>query len=241
MRRVLEYLTAALLLLSISLPAIAANKGEKNFANHQLVRKGEFMAGASVMYASMNSDNSEFLLLMTGATASGSVFRAAPYVSYAYRDNASIGVRFDYSKANAVLDNVNLGLLSDDLTVSVKGLDAVITSYGAGLYHRNYFGFDKGGNIGMFLELRAQYSHNDIHSGQAAVNGSDKLQLVFAPGVLMYILPFVSLDASIGIADFSYVFSAVSSQDPSSGSFKKMGGGVGLNLLNCNFAVSFHF
>ena len=69
----------------------------------------------------------------------------------------------------------------------------------------------------------------------------NQLKLVFRPGLILYILPQVSVEASLGLADVSYTFSDAYSENRKVGSFGKWGLGARFNILNCNFGIAYHF
>lgn len=239
MKKVLAYLLTLVLVLSTG--AISAAREKKNLSSHTIINRGEVMAGAGILYANVNSGNSEFLLLANNLDASGKFFRIAPSVSVAYRDNATIGLRGSFNAAVASVENVNLNLLDKDLGIDLKDIGCAVKAYGVSLYHRNYFGLEKSGTVGLFCEFRLGYTHTRLDTASDSFNTLQQMNLCFAPGAILFVLPFVSLEASIGIADVTYTISDVRQNDAPVGNSKKIKAGVSLNLLNCNFGVTYHF
>lgn len=214
----------------------------KKFRASTLVYKGEKMCGAGAVYANLDSRNSEFLLILNNLSASGKIFRISPQFVYAYRDNASVGFRFAYSTANCYLDAMKLSLLSEELSFELDADTPLrFHSYNAGAFHRNYFGFDRRGTVGIFFEERFAYVHNDLRMGGTTANKSNQLKLVFSPGLVLYILPFVSVEASVSLADLSCTFASSVDTKNTAGSRFKFAGGARVNLSNVNFCINYHF
>lgn len=216
-------------------PALRAGDKEKRFKTYTALEKGEWIAGLSALYSGINSNNSQFLLIVEDMDADGNLLRLSPAVSYAYKDNASIGLRFSYSRANLNLDDINLNLFSDDLSLDISKFNASYNSWNAGFFHRNYFGLGPKGNVGLFCEFQLSYAHSSLKY-DSDTDTANRFGLTFSPGVIVYIFNFLSFEASIGIADANCTIA----KSPS-GDFTKWGGGLSFNLLNCNFGLNFHF
>ena len=218
------------------------------FTDNVLVYKGEKFAGASILYGTIDSKNSGYLLLATGIDASGKLFRAAPYFNWAYRDNRSVGFRFAYGTGTMSLANVKPGIfdvlaidLGSVLPESFSLENARIRTYEAGLYHRNYFGLDRRGTVGLFIELSLNYAYNRFDFGPGTYNTVNQIKLVAAPGVLLYVLPFISVECSLGLANMTYSSGRACVSNIQGGNRQNFSAGVDFSLLNCNFGISYHF
>lgn len=225
----MHILPAALMLATA---VCASARGNKEFKTHTVIDKGEMSVGASALYANLNSSNSEFLLLVNNLDASGKLFRICPRFSYAYKDNAEIGLKAEY---------MNASLLGDLPSLDIKDFSGRLQSYGASLLHRNYFGLEKSGTVGLFCEFRLGYMHNRLDTAVSTYSTADTMKLTFAPGVILFILPFAAIEASVGLADISCAFVHSYAPGAPDGSARNFSGGVSLNILNCDFGISFYF
>lgn len=258
MRQYVKFILAALTAMVLTFPAQSRgladksdNKADvqtdttarrhKNFINPTVMYRNEIAGGTGLLYTNFSSRNSEFALLANGIGANGNLFRFSPFVEFAYKDNASIGIRGQITTAGAQIDKATASLLSEDLSFSVNDVSARLTSYGAAIFHRNYFGLEKSGTVGLFLECALKYSHNKLDIGGGNYNNVDQLRLGLAPGIILYVLPFVSVEGSIGIADVTASMSRSYKQDRLQGQFGKVKANASLNILNCNFGVAYHF
>ena len=231
------------LLLSALLSAFAGDAPkERHFEKRTVIHKGETTIGGSILYAGLNSDNSEYFQIVNSLVGSGKLFRVAPSFYTAYRDNAAIGCRICYSNADILLDNTRLSLLSEDLSLTVSDLSAGLKSVSAGIFHRNYIGLDSRGTVGLFCEFQLSYAYSRIATKSAdTYNDSQGVKLTFAPGIVLFILPMVSVEASIGIANLGYNWSRAVTDGQSHGTLSRATTALKLNILDCNFGIAYHF
>lgn len=241
MKKTIAYIivVSAFLLAGSSLSA--RDRKDKELTSHTALYKGEKVAGLDILFANFDSNNTEFLLLANNVGASGNIFRVKPFFFYAYKDNAAAGLRLNFSTARANLDKVDLNLLSPDLNFNLSGVDANWRAVGGELFHRNYIGLDRKGTVGIFCEFALCYNYNKLDFAGGNYDIINQLKLVFSPGLILYILPQVSVEASLGLADVSYTFSDAYSENRKAGSFGKWGAGARFNILNCHFGIAYHF
>lgn len=247
MRVPFTYCLSLLLSLSLTLPGACASRPDstsrrvRTFEKHTLVYKGEKMSGLGFVYANLDSRNSEYLLLVNNLDAGGVLFRATPQFSCAYSDNAAIGARIVYNNASLDLGNVDLNLLSKDLGVTLSDSALGWTSFGGYVFHRNFIGLEKSGTAGFFCEFRLGYTHSRLDFGSGNCNTVNQGKLAFAPGFLLYVLPFVSVESSIALADLTCTGATSFDGEVKDGSRSRFSAGVGLKLIDCHFGVAYHF
>lgn len=214
---------------------------KKKFNTHTLVEKGEHMVSFGISYTNLDTDNSSLMLIANNANAKASLFKLSPGYSYAYAKNASIGIRFDYTSGKAVLGNINLSLLSPDLSFDFKDINGRINSYSGVLVHRNYLGLEKTGTVGLFLETALGYKYSTMQFVADSYSASHQIKLALAPGLKLYINNFVSLEMAIGVADVTYSSNINYSAGKMQGGTNKLKGTAGLSLLNSYFGIVYQF
>jgi len=211
------------------------------FGTHTLLEKKEMSVGASILYANLGSSNSEFLLMVNNLGADGNYFRFAPKFEYAYNDNASIGLRLGYSSGKADISSADINLLTESLNFKISDAHADLIGGSAAIYHRNYFGLEKTGTVGLFAEFQLGYTYSRTGFGSNNYNRSNQVKLSFSPGVILFIVPYVSIEGAISIADVSYT-SALSYKDGNvEGNASKLRAAASFNILNCLFGINYHF
>lgn len=229
--------------LGTHIPKDTTKFSSRSLKVYEIVPKGEWQIGGSVAYADLSSDDSEFMLLVDGASASASVLRLAPYLSYAYKSNQSVGVRFNYTAANCALDQATLDLLGN-LELAVNDINVKARTIGASVYNRSYVGLDRRGRVGLFMDVALGYSRTK--SVFAMGNPSDaytmnrKISLSFAPGVTFFPMNNVSCFLSLSLADASYNMTRGYSGGEVTGTRDFFRIQAKLNLLAVNFGLAVH-
>lgn len=181
----------------------------RGLTQHLIIPKREWQLGAQLSHVSISSSNSEYMLLLNGLNANGSITKIAPYFAYAYKDNRSIGVRVQYTSASGRIDEGELDLLSDDLNFSFEDLYAEQTSIQTSIYHRSYLGLDNKGRIGVFADIALSYANSKNvftynESSENTYARTHQLKLSLHPGFVVFAMNNVSTHVSMGIGGVSY-------------------------------------
>jgi len=243
MKKSYYILSAVILLLFMFRIPLAAKPTDESFEKKVVVYKGENLLNVNFLYAGLGSNNANLLLLANNVSATGSFFRTAPAYSYAYADNLAAGIRLRYTSANAIIDNLNMNLLSDQLSFNLTNAKARVDAVGGSLFHRWYIGLDRKGNVGVIMEAALDYTWSNVNYGQEKTlynkRGND-LRISFSPGIVLYLLPFVSIQATVGVADLGYVKIDSFNNGSWEGYYDRWTAGLRLNMFNLNFGVTFH-
>lgn len=178
----------------------------------RFVYKGEMALGLSVSYATLTSDDSDFMLLLDGIDLKGSIFTINPSFGYFVRDNLCVGARFGYSRTEGTLDNVSLNLGSaNDLNMSLSGVALQNRMTTVAAFVRSYAGLDRKGHFGLFAELELAYKMGAslfrYGTGEQAkqVHGNTlQAKVALNTGVAVYIFPNVCCTLSFGLGGLQY-------------------------------------
>ena len=181
----------------------------RNLSQHLIIPKGEWQLGMQVSHVSLSSANSEYMLLLKNIDANGAITKIAPFFAYAYHDNRSIGLRFQYTTASGDIEQGDLDLLSDDLNFHVEDIRAGMTSYQSAIYHRSYIGLDDKGRIGLFGDIMLGYTNSktEFMYNEKTANAyakSNQLKLSLHPGIVVFAMNNISTHVSMGIGGVSY-------------------------------------
>ena len=181
----------------------------RRLAQRLFIGKGEVGLGVSFSYLDIDSNDSDYLMLLQNCNAYAKTFSVIPMVSYAIRDNKVLSARFKYSTFTGNISEADLSLLSDDLSLNVERIRANGNTYQTALFYRSYLGLDEHGRFGLFNDVQLAYTHGrttfsygDI--GLNAYNLSDKLNLSLHPGLEVFAMNNVSLNVSIGFGGLRY-------------------------------------
>lgn len=184
-------------------------KQRRGLSQYLIIPKGEVQLGMQISHVSLSSSNSEYMLLLNSIDANGAITKIAPFVAYSYRDNRSVGLRFQYSTASGNIEQGDLDFLSDDLNFHVEDLHANLTSYQVATYHRSYIGLDNKGRIGLFSDLMLGYTNSKtafVYNSQTkdAYAKTSQVKLSLHPGIVVFAMNNISMHVSMGIGGVSY-------------------------------------
>lgn len=236
-----SFIIAAAILLCLGQSVCQAKR--KSFEDRTVVYKGEHMVGLGISYMNISSEKSDLFLTVTDIDAKGSYLKIAPQYSYAFADNRSVGLRLKYSVIDGGADNLSLDLLGLLEIENVK-LDVNTRNAGGALFYRRYIGLDRKGNAGFYLETALEYRNSFSQTGKDgnfSTTKGHRVRMNFSPGFILYIVPMASLHAQLGIANLSYNTEGCYKDGEKTGSLSSWRGGVGLNLMDLMFGVTYHF
>ncbi|MGM9790218.1 MAG: hypothetical protein ACI3Y9_07910 [Candidatus Cryptobacteroides sp.] len=181
----------------------------RRLAQRLFIGKGEVGLGVSFSYLDIDSNDSDYLMILQNCNAYAKTFSVVPMVSYAIRDNKAIGFRFKYSTSSGNISEADLSLLSEDLTLNVERIRASGNTYQTAIFYRSYLGLDDHGRFGLFNDVQLAYTHGRTtfsygDAGLNAYNLSDKVNLSLHPGLEVFAMNNISLNVSIGIGGLRY-------------------------------------
>ncbi len=223
---------------------------DRGINRHKFIFSGEKVLGISFAYISLNSTNSDFLLMLTDVTASGSLSSIKPFFGYFYRDNRAIGARFTYTGGAAELKTSSIDLgESNGIFMDIPYVSATYNNYEYALFHRAYAALGKSGHFGLFAEIELAASHGKsifaIEDGDRNLSSIESrnrtVNLNFNPGMTAFIFHNVSASVSFGLGGFKY--SKVDQYNEDGiyiGDRTASNMRFSLNLLAINFGITMH-
>lgn len=223
-------------------------KIDREINNNVFVFKGESMAGLTVSYSTLESEDSNIALIFDQLNLRGQIFSIKPHYGFFYRDNNAIGVRLGYNFANGQLDSAALNLGdAADINLSIGDVSYLSRGFSAAIYHRSYMSIDKKGRFGLFAEWELAGKMTRSKTGGAEGEGYSsiadnyRLSLNFAPGLAVYIFPNVCASVSFGLGGLQYNHIRQMDGDMNftgKRDFSKLR--FGLNLAEINIGVNVH-
>lgn len=214
------------------------------FKNHLIAPKGEWQCGLSVVYADFNSEDTDYMLLLQGVNAIASMFRLAPEAAYTFADNHAVGVRFQYTNANGMVDTATADLLGN-FSMALENVNAESRSLSACVFQRTYVGLDNQGRVGIFWDyvLGVTRAKSQFHTGALSSSYSlkKKIHLGFAPGIVYFPMNNVSVQASISLADLSYNRVEAYNDGRLTGSRNAWKAQASLNVMDISLGLTVHF
>lgn len=219
---------------------------DRGIYQYLFIPKGQVLAGATLSYAHLDSDDSQFMLMIDGLQAEGSMTRISPFIGVSYAKNQVLGARFAYQTTRGKVDNVSLQAGdNEDYTFTLSNVNLLQRSYAGALFHRAYLGLDLRGRFALFNETRVEFSfgRNTFSYGENALNQYTKNRQVgvtFHPGVAVCIMNNVSMHASVGIGGVRLSDSRVYNGAEMIGKRTAMNANFRINLTDISLGITLH-
>ena len=213
------------------------------------VYRGETAIGFSVSYATLTSDDTNFMLLMDNFNAKGTAFTLNPSIGYFIKDNLCVGARFGYTRMDGHLGNISINPGSGgDINLSLSDIGFESRMSTLGTYLRSYAGVDPNGHFGLFAELElmlktgiSRFYYKPGEEIKDKYNNVLSAGIGFSTGVSVYIFPNVSTNLSFGLGGFD--FTRIVQKDAEgniTGSRTASKMNWKLNLLDIKIGVNIH-
>ena len=219
---------------------------DRGIYQYLFIPKGQVLAGATLSYAHLDSDDSQFMLMIDGLQADCSMTRISPFIGVSYAKNQVLGARFAYQLTRGKVDNVSIQAGdNEDYTFTLSNVDLQQRSYAGALFHRAYIGLDLRGRFALYNETRVEFAfgRNEFNYGQTALDQYTKnrqVGITFHPGVAVCIMNNVSMHASVGIGGVRLSDSRVYDGAEMIGKRTAMNANFRLNLLDISLGITLH-
>lgn len=219
---------------------------DRGIYQYLFIPKGQVLAGATLSYAHLDSDDSQFMLMIDGLQADCSMTRISPFIGVSYAKNQVLGARFAYQLTRGKVDNVSIQAGdNEDYTFTLSNVDLQQRSYAGALFHRAYIGLDLRGRFALYNETRVEFAfgRNEFSYGQTALDQYTKnrqVGITFHPGVAVCIMNNVSMHASVGIGGVRLSDSRVYDGAEMIGKRTAMNANFRLNLLDISLGITLH-
>lgn len=219
---------------------------DRGIYQYLFIPKGQVLAGATLSYAHLDSNDSQFMLMIDGLEAQCSMTRISPFFGVSYAKNQVLGARFAYQQTRGKVDNVSLQAGdNEDYTFTLSNVDLAQRSYAGALFHRAYIGLDLRGRFALYNETRIELSfgRNTFSYGDKALDQYTKNRQVgvtFHPGVAVCIMNNVSMHASIGVGGVRLSDSRVYDGAEMIGKRTAMNANFRINLTDISLGITLH-
>ena len=232
--------------VSMIIPERNFGRYHRGLYNYLFIPKSQWAFGLTASYGEFSSDDVQILSLVKNIDFKGKLYSVKPTISYFFRNNQSIGFRFNYTRGNADLDNLSMDF-DEDLNFNIRDVSYSSQSYGFGFFYRNYIGLSTMKRFAIFNEVEAAVSsgssrfirmYNDAPRDTRTMRTS--ASLTFSPGVTMFIMDYVSFNVSFGVFGLNLTHERQSTDGTDEGSRTTSGANFKFNLFNINFGIGVH-
>lgn len=232
--------------ISMILPERNFGRYDRGLFNFLFIPKGQWAFGLTAGYGEFNTDDVQVLSILKGLTFKGKQYSVSPTVSYFFRSNQSIGLKFNYSRGTADLEGMSVNF-DDDLNFTLSDVSYYSQSYGVSAFYRNYIGLSSLKRFAIFNEIDLSVSSglsrfNRLYNGEpkSTRTANTTAALNFSPGVCMFIMDYISFQVSFGVFGLKISHDHQTTNGVDEGSRTSSGANFRFNLFNIKFGIGVH-
>ncbi|MDE6301432.1 MAG: hypothetical protein K2M19_06915 [Muribaculaceae bacterium] len=211
--------------------------------NYLFIPRGKWAFGLTASYGSLKTDDVELLSLLTDIDFKGKMYSVKPFIAYFFRNNQSIGLRFNYSRGIADLNNLAMDF-DEDLSFALRDVSYHTQSFSTSVFYRNYIGLNRSKRFGIFNEVDVTFgsgssSFNRIYDGKPRDTRTITTQgsINFSPGVCVFIQEYVSFNVSFGVFGLNFKREHQTTDMVDEGTRFTSGANFRFNIFNINFGL----
>ncbi len=232
--------------VSIIIPEKNYGRFDRGLYNFLFIPKGQWAFGLTASYGEVNTDDVQILSLLKNLDIKAKMYSLKPSISYFFRNNQSIGLKFNYTRSTIDLNSLAIDI-DEDMSFSLRDVSYYSQSYAASLFYRNYVGLGTMKRFAVFNEVDLSFGtgpsrfkrlYND-EPRDTRTNITD-VSLNFSPGVCVFIMDYISFNVSFGVFGIHMRHENQLTNGTDEGSRWTSGANFRFNIFNINFGMAVH-
>lgn len=229
--------------VNIIIPERNFGRFDRGLFNYIFIPRGKWGFGVTASYGELNTEDVQVLSILKDVNFSGKQYSIKPYISYFFRHNQSVGLKFNYTRGIADLGRLAVDF-DEDLNFTLRDVSYYQQSFAVGAFYRNYIGLDQNGRFGVFNEVDLQFASGSsrfkrLYNGEPRDTRTLTTQasLNFSPGVCVFIQEYVSFNISFGVFGLKMRHEKQYTDGVDEGSRFTSGANFRFNIFNINFGL----
>lgn len=229
--------------IPIFLKAPNYGRYDRGLFNFLFIPRGQWMLGLSASYGEFTSDDVQILSVLKDFNFKGKLYSIQPTVSYFFRNNQSMGLRFNYSRGIADLRGLSVDF-DDDINFTLSDVSYFSQMFTASLFYRNYVGLGTDKRFALFNEIDLSFGGGTSrfkrsYDGEMKDTKTmiSKWGLNFSPGITMFVMDQVCFNVSFGVFGLHVTHERQLTNGVEEGERTSSGANFRFNLFNINFGL----
>lgn len=230
--------------ISIILPQKNYGRYDRGLYNYLFIPRGQWSFGLTASYGEFASSDFQVLSIIKDLDLNIKAYSLKPSISYAIRNNQSVGVKFNYTRMQGDLTGLSFDF-SDDMNFTLSDISYYSQSYSAGFFYRNYVGLGRMKRFGVFNEIDLSFGSGSsrfkrLYDGEPRDTRTNITQasLNFSPGLTVFIMDNVSFNVSFGVFGLKLTHEKQLTNGVEEGSRFASGANFKFNIFNINFGMA---
>lgn len=227
----------------IVLPLANYGRYDRGLFNFLFIPKGQWMFGMTASYGEFSSDDVQVLSLIKNFNFKGKLYSLQPNISYFFRSNQSIGLKFNYSRGIGDLGGLSVDF-DEDINFTLSDISYYSQTFTASVFYRNYVGLGTEKRFAIFNEVDLAFGSGSSrfkrsYDGELKDTRTltSKWGLNFSPGLTMFIMDQVCFNVSFGVFGLHVTHDKQYTNGVDEGHRTSSGANFRFNLFNINFGL----
>ena len=227
----------------IVLPLPNYGRYDRGLFNFLFIPRGQWMFGMTASYGEFSSDDVQILSLIKDFNFKGKIYSLQPNISYFFRSNQSIGLKFNYSRGFGDLGGLAVDF-DDDMNFTLSDISYYSQTFTASVFYRNYVGLGTDKRFAIFNEVDLSFGSGSSrfkrsYDGELKDTKTltSKWGLNFSPGLTMFIMDQVCFNVSFGVFGLHVTHEKQFTNGVDEGKRVSSGANFRFNLFNINFGL----
>lgn len=219
---------------------------DRGLFNYLFIPRNQWVIDLMASYGEFNAKDVELLQAVKDFNFDGKQYAISPTIGYFFRNNQCVGLKFNYTRADAAIGQLNVNL-GEDLSFNIHDISYSSNKYSMGLFYRNYVGLSRSRRFAVFNEACLSFASgssrfkrpfdNKIRDTRTNVT---EVALNFSPGVCVFIMDSFSFNVSFGVFGVHLTNEKQLTDGVEEGSRFSSGANFRFNLFNINFGIGVH-
>lgn len=230
--------------VSIILPQKNHGRYNRGLYNYLFIPKGQWSFGLMASYGEFSTDDVQLLSVIKDLDLNIKAYSLQPSITYFFRNNQSIGMKFVYVRRNLDLPGLAVDF-SDDMNFSLKDVSYYEQSYSTSVSYRNYVGLGRDRRFGVFNDVDLSFGSGSArfkryYGGELRDTRTNSMSaaLNFSPGLCVFIMDYVSFNVSFGVFGIKVHHEKQQTNGVEEGTRFTSGANFKFNIFNINFGMA---
>lgn len=229
--------------VDVVIPQKNYGRYDRGLFNYLFIPKNKWGFGITASYGELETEDSQILSILKDFDFKGKMYSLKPSVQYFISHNQSVGLRVDYSRGEADLNNMSFDF-DESMSFTIRDVSYYQQSISMSAFYRNYVGLDRSGRFGVFNEVEFKVGSGSsrfkrLYGGEPKDTRTMTTQgaINFSPGVCIFIQDMMSFQLSFGVFGLKWKREEQTTDGIDEGLRETSGANFKFNIFNINFGL----